>query len=305
MGPTTIEHDFRFPRRPLDSMSSAPFDAGNGHYANLTGADENSPGDLRMQELKLGLPSYAGAGGDNGAHSILASSIFPTWSDGMAGQNGDLEQMQQSDPLATHIWRFFKQTKQNLPCQERMENLTWRMMHAKLQKKRREEEAATNKYVNKIIACYHDGLSNLATSVSARRLSVTNNAGASSNNAPSGIAQLRKTSDQNIHQPEPMNLDDFIFSENVATPAGLTDTPSPELPVKHLEDKLAHATAAAIPIKSRKVSSQHFVPQSVPVPQHQKHQEEFGYVTRHARKTSVDERRVSVLYLCRKRGWRA
>ncbi|KAK8024180.1 hypothetical protein PG993_012246 [Apiospora rasikravindrae] len=273
MDPTTTEHDFRFPRRPLDSMSAALADQGNSQHANFTAADENSPSDLRMQELKLGLHPYPGAGGDNGAHGILASSIFPTWRDGMASQDEDLEQMQQSDPLATQIWRFFKQTKQNLPCQERMENLTWRMMHAKLRKKGQEEEAAANK-------------------ASTLQPSVNNNAGTTSNNAPSGIAQLRKTSDQNLHQPEPMNLDDFIFSENVATPAGLADTPSPELSTKHLEDKPAHVSAAAIPIKSRKVAKQHFVPQSVPVPPHQKHQGEFGYVTRHARKTSVDERRT-------------
>ncbi|KAK8071031.1 hypothetical protein PG997_011234 [Apiospora hydei] len=255
-------------------MSAALADhEGNNQHANFTAADENSPSDLRMQELKLGLHPYAGAGGDHGAHGILASSIFPTWRDGMASQDGDLEQMQQSDPLATQIWRFFKQTKQNLPCQERMENLTWRMMHAKLRKKRQEEEAAANK-------------------ASTLQPSVNNNVGTTSNNAPSGIAQLRKTSDQNLHQTEPMNLDDFIFSENVATPAGLADTPSPELSTKHLEDKPAHVSAAAIPIKSRKVATQHFVPQSVPVPPHQKHQDEFGYVTRHARKTSVDERRT-------------
>ncbi|KAK8073713.1 nitrogen regulatory protein areA [Apiospora phragmitis] len=273
MDPTTTEHDFRFPRRPMDSMSAALADEGNNQNAIFTGADENSPSDLRMQELKLGLPPYSGAGGDNGAGGILASSIFPTWRDGMAGQDGDLEQMQQSDPLATQIWRFFKQTKQNLPCQERMENLTWRMMHAKLRKAKREEEAAANK-------------------ASTLQPSVSNNAGTTSNNTPSGIAQLRKTSDQNLHQPEPMNLDDFIFSENVATPAGLADTPSPELSAKHLKDKPAHVTAAAIPIKTRKAPPQHFVPQSVPVPPHQKHQDEFGYVTRHARKTSVDERRT-------------
>ncbi|KAK8040592.1 hypothetical protein PG991_000380 [Apiospora marii] len=277
MDPTTTEHDFRFPRRPLDSMSSALADRGSYQTANFAGADENSPSDLRMQELKLGLPPYSGAGGggDNGAHGILATSLFPTWRDGMSSQDGGLEQMQQSDPLATQIWRFFKQTKQNLPCQERMENLTWRMMHAKLRKKRQEEEAAANKASTLL------------------QPSVNNNAGTMGNNAPSGIAQLRKTSDQNIHQPEPMNLDDFIFSENVATPAGLADTPSPEISAKHLEDKPAHLSAAAIPIKSRKVSTQqHFVPQSVPVPPHQKHQDEFGYVTRHARKTSVDERRT-------------
>jgi hypothetical protein len=93
-----------------------------------------------------------------------------------------------------------------------------------------------------------------------------------------------------------MNLDDFIFSENISTPAGLPlDPASPEL-LKLSEDKAAHATAAAIPIKSRKVSpQQHFVPQSVPVPPHRGHEDEFGYVNRHHRKTSIDDRRVSTL----------
>lgn len=112
--------------------------------------------------------------------------------------------------------------------------------------------------------------------------------------APSGIAQLRQNSDQNIAQSDPMNLDDFIFSENISTPAGLpVDPASPEL-LKLPEDKAAHATAAAIPIKSRKVSpQQHFVPQSVPVPPHRGHEDEFGYLNRHHRKTSIDDRRVS------------
>lgn len=111
-------------------------------------------------------------------------------------------------------------------------------------------------------------------------------------NAPSGIAQLRKTSDQTHLHADPMNLDDFIFPENVATPAGLAATPSPDA-TKQEGDRIAHTTAAAIPIKSRKTSSQHFVPQSVPVPAHQRNQDEFAYVTRHHRKTSIDERRVS------------
>ncbi|KAI4866598.1 hypothetical protein F4820DRAFT_416078 [Hypoxylon rubiginosum] len=88
-----------------------------------------------------------------------------------------------------------------------------------------------------------------------------------------------------------MNLDDFIFPENVATPAGLAATPSPDA-TKQEGDRIAHTTAAAIPIKSRKTSSQHFVPQSVPVPAHQRNQDEFAYVTRHHRKTSIDERRA-------------
>lgn len=109
--------------------------------------------------------------------------------------------------------------------------------------------------------------------------------------APSGIAQLRKTSDQNIENTDAMNLDDFVFSDLISTPAGMS--PSPELKEKE-PSKSTNAVASAIPIKMRKESSANFVPQSVPVPRHNApNHDEFGYVQRHVRKTSIDERRVS------------
>lgn len=132
----------------------------------------------------------------------------------------------------------------------------------------------------------------------------TNRVSSASLNAPSGIAQLRKTSEQALPQPEPMNLDDFINSDNAAaTPAPLDLTPTPES-MRRAEEKSAHATAAAIPIaKPRKEQpSQHLVPQSVPVAAHQRVQDEFGYLPRHPRKTSIDEigQRVSSCLLFRK-----
>lgn len=115
-------------------------------------------------------------------------------------------------------------------------------------------------------------------------------------NGHSGIAQLRKTSDQNLaEQIDPMNLDDFIFSENAASPAGLGASPL-ATDVKHLakDHNAAGGGAGAISIKSRKApAAQTFVPQSVPSVHHQRHPDEFGYVTRHHRKTSIDDRRVS------------
>ncbi|KAI2470101.1 hypothetical protein F4781DRAFT_194489 [Annulohypoxylon bovei var. microspora] len=252
MNPTTTEHDFRFPRRPFES-----------NQLSKKNADENSPGDLRIHELNLDFTKP-----DNPAmFDFLQGSIFPSLQNGMAGNNETLEQMQESDPLAAQVWRFFRNTKQNLPNQERMENLTWRMMHLSLQRKRQAEDARR--------AALHE----------------SGNAAANNSNIPSGIAQLRKTSDQNLAHSDPMNLDDFIFPENVATPAGLAATPSPD-GSKQEGEKSAHTTAAAIPIKSRKISSQNFVPQSVPVPAHQRNQDEFAYVTRHHRKTSIDERRT-------------
>jgi GATA-binding protein len=94
-----------------------------------------------------------------------------------------------------------------------------------------------------------------------------------------------------------MNLDDFIFSDNISTPAGLGSSPSPELSKKEL-DKSCNAVASAIPIKMRKEASQFVVPQSVPVPHHNpRTNEEFNYIQRHVRKTSIDERRVSYFFL--------
>jgi GATA-binding protein len=91
-----------------------------------------------------------------------------------------------------------------------------------------------------------------------------------------------------------MNIDDFIFADNISTPAGLGMSPSPELAKKDTHEKSSNAVASAIPIKMRKESAQFAIPQSVPVPHHNpRTNEEFNYVQRHVRKTSIDERRVS------------
>ena len=90
---------------------------------------------------------------------------------------------------------------------------------------------------------------------------------------------------------DPMNLDDFIFSENAATPAGVS-SPQPSS-IKITEGQASNAHSSAIPIKSRKDTAQ-FVPQSLP--QHgQGDHSEFHYIQRHHRKTSIDDRRVSKL----------
>ena len=126
-------------------------------------------------------------------------------------------------------------------------------------------------------------------------------------NMPSGIAQLRKTSDQSQtpthgqdqHQEhsDAMNIDDFIFTDNISTPLGLGMSPSPELSKKEAE-KSSNAVASAIPIKMRKESAQFAVPQSVPNPHHgPRSSEEFNYVQRHVRKTSIDERSVSDYFI--------
>ena len=87
---------------------------------------------------------------------------------------------------------------------------------------------------------------------------------------------------------DPMSLDDLLFSENGATPFSHDQGHSPADDMHGLE---SNADTSGIPIKSRKDPFPRFSPQSVPAPSHDSG---FEYVTRHHRKTSIDERPVSL-----------
>ena len=144
MNPTTTEHDFRFPRRPLDAPSSHRDERDGGSNTN----NKTSPGDLRadLQELKIDLSgSYPRKGDD------MRWAVFPLFQDDISLKNDSStqspEELQKQDPLAAQIWRFYSKTKQMLPNQDRMQNLTWRMMHLNLRKqqqrsKQQEQQAA-------------------------------------------------------------------------------------------------------------------------------------------------------------------
>lgn len=120
-------------------------------------------------------------------------------------------------------------------------------------------------------------------------------------NAPSGIAQLRQSSDQTIrsHQTDDaMNLDEFIVPTSIGTPAGISPTPSSTI----ADIESATATAPGIPINRRQQQIQdedlNLARASAPIggPFEQgRANNEFGYVPRHVRKTSIDERRVSLV----------
>lgn len=70
---------------------------------------------------------------------LLKDSLFPEWGSGTTRPDPECpDEMQKKDPLATQIWRLYSRTKAQLPNQERMENLTWRMMAMSLKRKERE-----------------------------------------------------------------------------------------------------------------------------------------------------------------------
>ncbi|KAF2810198.1 uncharacterized protein BDZ99DRAFT_488076 [Mytilinidion resinicola] len=93
------------------------------------------------------------------------------------------------------------------------------------------------------------------------------------------------------HQPQAdaMNLDDFIFPSSVASPAGLSPSPSNERTAS------SNTTAPGIPIrKTSQMGDQnhHLARASAPsVPPTISREHDFEYIQRHVRKTSIDERR--------------
>nr|AGT18049.1 AreA-AC [Hapsidospora chrysogena] len=260
MNPTSTEHDYRFPRRPTGQSHGAPHRSQGNDEIPSRPRDPNADDSATIAAT---------------TSKLLGPALFDMMRNANSdnGQNQSIEQMQQDDPLATQVWKLFARTKQQLPNQDRMENLTWRIMAVSMRKHRQQMQMR---------------------SVSRP----------SAQNAPSGIAQqLRKSSEQtamlnNNSNPEPMNIDDFIFSDNAATPVGIPMSPQPTS--KSTEFQTSAGAAHAIPIKSRRDQSeqhqhqqqhQQFVPQSVPEPPHRQNVE-FSYVERHPRKTSIDERRT-------------
>ncbi|KAK3617231.1 Sodium- and chloride-dependent GABA transporter 1 [Elasticomyces elasticus] len=114
---------------------------------------------------------------------------------------------------------------------------------------------------------------------------------------PSGIAQLRKSSEQaNKSHEEHMNLDDFIVPSSMGTPAGVSPASS-SIPGE-LDMTSTSTTLSAIPIKQQQrlqqaeeLSLARASAPSVPPLEQTRTNEEFSYVKRHVRKTSIDERR--------------
>nr|CAA07052.1 nitrogen response regulator [Metarhizium anisopliae] len=254
MDPTMTEHDFRFPRRP--------------HHPGLRGGADDDDDDGSAAHQARGLDAAASEltqAGGVANNKLLGSALFPSLDNAGADSSVSIDQLHRDDPLAAQVWKFYTKTKLQLPNQQRLENFTWRWMALNMRKQKQDDEARQ----------FRD--------------QQTGHSRPASHNAPSGIAQLRKTSEINAAAgADAMNLDDFIYSENVATPSGLMSPP----PAPRRDDASPGATpASGIPIKSRKgSSSNHFVPQSVP--QYQRTgNNEFNYIQRHHRKTSIDERR--------------
>lgn len=73
-------------------------------------------------------------------NEVLRETMFPDWKDDSSAEALESpEEMQKKDPLGTQIWKLYSRTKTRLPNQERMENLTWRMMAMNLRRREQME----------------------------------------------------------------------------------------------------------------------------------------------------------------------
>lgn len=175
LNPTITEHDWRFPRRPddpadcgpdamtatapadhpdshavssrINTMASSPFSpSSSSSYHNTAGrsaaaaavASQPVQAGLRDSLKQLRFDSSRRASVAQG--TLFQTDAFAGFQDGLAGMSSSPEDAAKDDPLATQVWRFFAKTKQNLPNHERMENLTWRMMHTTLKKQAHKPE---------------------------------------------------------------------------------------------------------------------------------------------------------------------
>jgi GATA-binding protein len=138
------EHDYRFPRRPTpqnpgEAAKLVAPQIGSTHHNNN---NNNNNTKTQVTGASSELDKLDFSAGSSARKELLRESFFPTWKDDSAGDELDSpDEMQKKDPLATQIWRLYSKTKKQLPNQERMENLTWRMMAMSLRKRKQEEAA--------------------------------------------------------------------------------------------------------------------------------------------------------------------
>lgn len=279
----------RFPESRYDTSSATSASGTSSAIASLT-----SQSTLDTLSTRLDLSPNE----KETRKGLLRESFFePFKDDASALDTESPEEMQKQDPLGTQIWKLYHKTKGQLPNSERLENLSWRMMSMNLRRKELERQG----YVIFVFVYLHACVRLIFVT---RRLT---NLPLRAQNAPSGIAQLRKSSEQasqnqsrTAHEDH-MNLDEFLVPSSIGTPAGVSPTPSGS--VAEAEPSSTSTSLSAIPIKqhqriqAEELSLARASAPSVPPLAQDRQNLEFGYVQKHVRKTSIDERRVREISL--------
>ena len=124
-------------------INDGPAGAVHSRHHPATESKTTASSKARMHALRTDVDDFSISSSFSPSEGLLQDPLFPS-SDSTAEHP---DEMQKKDPLATQIWRLYSRTKAQLPNQERMENLTWRMMAMSLKRKER-ESARQARYVN-------------------------------------------------------------------------------------------------------------------------------------------------------------
>ena len=125
-----------------NALQSDRFDETSPESISSAVSDLSKEGsDVHLSGLHIDVSDQiGGAGVDYGGEIGNADSVMKRWTEvASASELGNLDNMQRRDLLPVHIWEHYNKTKEQLPNQDRLRNLTWRMM-AKNSKPKEEEQ---------------------------------------------------------------------------------------------------------------------------------------------------------------------
>ena len=250
---------------------------------------------------------------------LLNDAFLPVWKTeaGVGGPDNPAD-LQKDDPLGTSIWKLYSRAKSEIPNQQRMENLTWRMMSMNMRKKREAEElqkqqrqhdTSSKKTENTISRDPRAGLdngprhppppllTNLKPGTARTKQARQTNRGPQKEG---GISQLRKSVDASNVPTDAMQIDEHnAVPQDESNSSGLSL--SPQIDTAATSVSTIPSGMSAMPIKSVNTAQPFpFIPpSSFPVPPgDMRGGSEFGYVQRRVRKTSVDDRNRRVSECC-------
>ncbi|POS86820.1 hypothetical protein EPUL_003275 [Erysiphe pulchra] len=259
----TTEHDFRFPRRPIhtiDTKTSSPrgitsdFEFGN-HNNYTISKTVLGPDHLKMLNSAAEIKTRV---------NMLHGTFFPSWKGNHTSVDlGPTGELCKKDSLTAQILGLYSDIKLNLQNQERMKNLTWRMISMNLQKTRSQSSASSSMSLP------------MSSGIAQLRQSATQNAA---------------TSDSTYGPSDVMEVDGLLENEMIFSNSDMNNFSfSPESDHRETE-RSSNTTACAIPIKATAAPISWPFHNSVQTPRiSPRSKQEFGYVNRHVRKTSIDE----------------
>ncbi|CAE6400170.1 unnamed protein product [Rhizoctonia solani] len=136
------------PSPEVSKATTAPKDAPEGHRSPSILSDILADDFFSSRPTAVGASDPTNPVGSTGHRPTVTFAATPVGSPGafggasptLSGAGGDGDTGHGEHPLAAQVWKMYAKTKASLPHQQRMENLTWRMMAMALKKKPKSED---------------------------------------------------------------------------------------------------------------------------------------------------------------------